>query len=124
MVRRSATNTPLQAFVLLHDPQFVESARQLAIRVLRRPDLKNDRERLTFACLATIGRQPEPEETRILLALLEKRRVEYQLDPEEVAGLLSVGASATPEEIGDAEVASWMIISRLLMNLSETITRG
>ena len=124
VVRRSATNTPLQAFVLLHDPQFVESARQLAIRVLRRPDLKNDRERLTFACLATIGRRPEPEETRILLELLEKRRVEYQLDPEEVAGLLSVGASATPEELGDAEVASWMIISRLLMNLSETITRG
>ena len=43
-VKRSHTNTPLQAFVLLHDPQFVESARQLAIRVLRRPDLKNDRE--------------------------------------------------------------------------------
>ena len=71
-----------------------------------------------------MGRRPEPDETRILLDLLEKRRVEYQLDPEEVAGLLSVGASATPEELGDAEVASWMIISRLLMNLSETITRG
>ncbi|MEC8800774.1 MAG: DUF1553 domain-containing protein, partial [Planctomycetota bacterium] len=124
VVRRSASNTPLQAFVLLHDPQFVESARQLAIRVLRQADLKNDRERLTFACLATMGRRPEPDETRILLDLLEKRRVEYQLDPEEVAGLLSVGASATPEELGDAEVASWMIISRLLMNLSETITRG
>ncbi len=124
VVRRSATNTPLQAFVLLHDPQFVEAARQLAVRVLHDAENTTDAERLRFACLATLGRPPAPQETAILLEMLHARRRDYQLDDSEVDGMLSVGESETPSDLPRSEVAAWTVIARLLMNLSETITRG
>jgi hypothetical protein len=124
VVRRSATNTPLQAFVLLHDPQFVEAARQLAIRVLHHSPDQTDSQRLRFACLATLGRPPAPQEAEILLEMLERRRADYKTNEAEVDGMLGVGESETPIELSRAEVAAWTVIARLLMNLSETITRG
>ena len=124
VVRRSATNTPLQAFVLLHDPQFVEAARQLAVRLLHDSQNKTDEQRLRFACLATLGRPPAPQESEILLEMLERRREDYATNETEVEGLLGVGESETPTSLSRTEVAAWTVIARLLMNLSETITRG
>jgi len=124
VVRRSATNTPLQAFVLLHDPQFVEAARQLAVRVLHDSQDKTDAQRLRFACMATLGRPPAPQESEILLEMLERRRKDYATNETEVEGLLGVGESETPTSLSRTEVAAWTVIARLLMNLSETITRG
>ena len=55
-VQRENTNTPLQALVLLNDPQFVEASRAFAARLLRTVP---ETERITYAFEAVTGREPD-----------------------------------------------------------------
>ena len=57
-LRRQPTNTPLQAFVTLNDPVFVEAAQALALRVQAVPDTRRV-DRLWELCLS---RTPSPRE--------------------------------------------------------------
>ena len=63
-VRRDRTNTPLQALVLLNDPQFVETSRALADRALARVADFNGR--IDFITLRLVNRTLDPEERRII----------------------------------------------------------
>ena len=57
-VRRPRTNTPLQALVVLNDPQYVEAARRMARRViLEGGDSVSDR--MTFAYRLATGTVPQ-----------------------------------------------------------------
>ena len=60
VARRQETATPMQALVLLNDPQFVEAARLLAERMIREggEDLEG---RITYAFRLLTGRRPRPE---------------------------------------------------------------
>jgi hypothetical protein len=69
-VRRSRTNTPLQALVLMNEPAFLEAARQLAQRVLREGGA-DDAARLAYAFRCATGRAPEQQEAPVLLRSLE-----------------------------------------------------
>jgi hypothetical protein len=60
-VRRSRSNTPLQALVTLNDPVFLESARALALRTLEAGG-STDAERLDFAFRRVLARHPLPAE--------------------------------------------------------------
>ena len=65
-VNRQRTSTPLQALILLNDPQYVEAARKLGERmVLEGGQASSDRVSVAFRLLT--GRTPLPSE----LALLE-----------------------------------------------------
>src|SRR4030095_10595722 len=71
--KRDATATPLQSLVLLNDPQFVEAARSLAERALRRfPGDVESWNRLAFRAL--IGRTPDAIETKILQTAFAEQR--------------------------------------------------
>ncbi|NIP16923.1 MAG: DUF1553 domain-containing protein, partial [Xanthomonadales bacterium] len=61
VVRRSRTNTPLQAFVLMHDPQFVEAARFLAGRIITEGG-ESSEERLRFGFRVVTSRPPGASE--------------------------------------------------------------
>jgi Protein of unknown function (DUF1553) len=65
-VRRSRSNTPLQALTTLNEPLFLETARALALKTLRE-SVGNDAERLRYAFRRVTARTPtEPETTRLL----------------------------------------------------------
>ena len=121
VVRRSRTNTPLQAFVMLNDPQFVESARHLGGRMFRHAE--SDIERLQHGYSIAFARQPSDRELKILLRTLAERRLQYANNPEDAAAILSVGDTPMPEE-NRGEHAAWATIGRILLNLSEFITKG
>jgi hypothetical protein len=121
VVRRSRTNTPLQAFVLLNDPQFVEAARHLGERMLHHAN--TDLERIEYGFQSALARRPKESEIRILLLALAERRVQYQKDEQQANDVLSVGESTVAQgDIG--ERAAWATIGRILLNLSEFITKG
>src|SRR5436190_6194010 len=88
-VRRSRTNTPLQALVLMNDPTYVEASRKLAERMLRHAPSADERVRFAFR-LAT-ARAPSERETSVLLQVLERQRQKYAQDRPAAEKLLAVG---------------------------------
>src|SRR5204863_774860 len=63
-VRRSRTNTPLQALVLMNDPTYVEASRKLAERMLHHSSSTD--ERLRFAFRLATARLPSAAELGVL----------------------------------------------------------
>ncbi|MEM8666045.1 MAG: PSD1 and planctomycete cytochrome C domain-containing protein [Planctomycetota bacterium] len=123
LVQRSRTNTPLQAFVLLHDPQFVEAARRLGQRMITEGGTNVER-RLRFGFELCLGRSPQPEELSLLEESLETRSNFFQDNPQEAERLLAVGESPVAESLDQTELAAYATVARILLNLSEFITKG
>ncbi len=121
-VERPRSNTPLQALVLLNDPNYVEAARALAERVVRSG---GDAEgRVQFAYRQVLGRKAQPDEVKLLAALATKHLQEYRADKTAADALLSVGDRPVPKDLDAAELAAWTSAARVLLNLHETITRN
>lgn len=122
-VRRARTNTPLQALVLMNDVQFIESARRFAERVYVAGG-SNANERLQYAFRSVVARRPSNNEMTFLKNLLLDYRSQFAADPEAAVKLLSVGESPRNEQLNAGEIAAWTMVTHLLLNLSETVTRG
>jgi hypothetical protein len=121
-VRRSRSNTPLQALTLLNDPVYVEAARALAKRVLtERPDV-SAKERIRYAFQLCLARQPEPLEVALLEKLLEGERAAYHAD--DSAAKTLAGSVTPPAGIPVGDFAAWYAIAAALLNLDEMITKG
>src|SRR5207244_4350027 len=97
-VDRPRSSTPLQALVLLNDPEFVEAARVFAERILHDGG-STDTVRFTFAYFQALSRSPKPEEVQILTELLAKHRKEFAADAEATKKLLAVGDWPQPKGI-------------------------
>ena len=124
-VRRLRSNTPLQALTTLNEPLFVESARALALRTLREGG-ETDAQRLTYAFRRCLARKPNPQEAAELLSLLNKQRqrlVDGWLSPWHLAGYDSTQRPQLPRSATPVQFAAWTAVSRVLLNLDETITK-
>ena len=120
---RQRSNTPLQALQLMNDVQFVEAARNLAIRLLQ-ADVTDDRQRIELGFQTVLGRLPSNFETEILIAQLETHVKRYQSETEQAGQLISQGESPVPEGIDPVRMASFTMVVNTLLNLDETITRN
>ncbi len=122
-VERPRSSTPLQALVLLNDPNFVEAARAFAERILQHGG-SSDSERLNWAYRQALSRAPRSEEAKVLMELLAKHRHEFTKDIESAKKLLGVGDWPVPKEMSATELAAWTSLTRVILNLHETITRN
>jgi len=111
-VRRTVTNTPLQALVLLNDPTYLESARMLAERVLKQAGRDPGRRAALAFELAT-SRKPDKSEIAILTRLA-KQAVSDQI--------LTNGESPVDPKMDRKELAAWTVVTSAILNLDETIT--
>ncbi|QEG43293.1 PSD1 and planctomycete cytochrome C domain-containing protein [Roseimaritima ulvae] len=123
VVRRSRTNTPLQAFVMLHDPQFVEAARHLAARMIEEGGA-TPQQRIEYGFMLCTSRSPADAEQAILQQTLEDRLTQYQKDTEAAERLLNVGVTAVDQPLDPVQLAAYTQVARMLMNLSEFLTKG
>jgi hypothetical protein len=123
VVSRSRTNTPLQAFVMLHDPQFVEAARKLGERMMREGGT-DPAKRIAFGFEQCTARPPSKAEMKLLLQAFNEHRIAFKADAEAAQKLLSVGLSTPDANLDPAELAAYSTLARLLINLSEFITKG
>jgi hypothetical protein len=120
-VRRTRTNTPLQALVLLNDVTYLEAARSLAAWTLRQPGA--DDQRLGLAFRRITSRQPDQAELRILTSLLQKQRARYSANPSGARQLLALPAPERSPGADPPELAAWTVTVHAVLNLDETITR-
>lgn len=119
-VRRDLTNTPLQALVLMNDPQFVEASRVLASHALKAAT--DFDARLDFITRRLDGRSFKPEERAILRKALDFAIEDFRKNPGEAGKLASVGETPPPPGTIIPELAAWTLISSQILNLDETIT--
>jgi hypothetical protein len=97
--RRIRTNTPLQALTTLNDPAFFEGAQAMAKRVLAEGGT-DTRSRIQYAFRLCTSRRPKPGELDRIAKWYESEKAAQ----------------------GSAE-AAWTMLSNVLLNLDETLTK-
>jgi hypothetical protein len=123
-VKRTRSNTPLQALTTLNETLFMECARAMAQRVLRDGGATDD-QRLTYAFRLCLAREPSADELAELNKLMQKQRKRVRdrsLDAVEVA-TGHRDATRAGADTNVPELAVFTLVSRTLLNLDETITR-
>lgn len=122
-IRRSRTNTPLQALVTLNDPQFVEASRALAQRVIKTGGQHLEQQVATAYRLAT-GTRPSNAVLEVLVQAYRQELKVFREQTERATALLAIGESKRDESIDAAEHAAMTVVSTMILNLDETLTRG
>jgi hypothetical protein len=124
-VRRARSDTPLQALTTLNEPIFIETARALALKTLREGGA-SDEGRITYAFQRCVARKPNQRELTELNALLDKEKQRYGEGKLNAWDLLADDPAhhpALPAGVTPADAAAWTLVSRVMLNLDETITK-
>ena len=114
-VQRQKTSTPLQALVMLNDPQLIEASQTLAVEMLNKSEL-SDEERITSIFRKITSRNPDSSELNNLLEFLENS--ENNFNPE-TSKIETSNKNIAPEKIYGLST-----LTSLVFNLDEAIVKG
>jgi hypothetical protein len=123
--RRARSNTPLSALTSLNEITFVEAAQALALRILKEGG-KDDAARASYAyllCTARPAKTAEQQEVLRLLASNRDRLVRGELQARPIAFSKFTKLEDLPVDATPNDIAAWTIVSRVLLNLDETLCR-
>lgn len=118
-VIRQKTNTPLQALVMMNDPQILEASRVLAYSVIK--STKNQNEGIEHAFEKILGRTPSIDETSILNEFFSIELERFTKAPETAKTYLNIGQYE--QEIDTPEAAAYMSLINTIFNLDEAISK-
>jgi hypothetical protein len=121
-IKRSSTNTPLQALVLWNDVQFVEAARGTAARTLS--GASGDAARLVLLFRLCTGRTLDEERRETLAEALADFRARYASSGADAASLVELGASPVPEGLAKEELAAWTMLASAVMSSDAAIVKN
>ncbi len=122
-VRRIRTNTPLQAFVTLNDPVYVECAQALARRIVREGG-KTDEDRVRFGLRLCLCRPPRTEQIQQVMELFQKEREHYRKDTKAAMALATDPLGPLPAGMDAVELAAWTVVANVLLNLDAVLMKG
>lgn len=120
--RRIRSNTPLQALTTLNDPVFVEAAKAMAMRVWKNGG-KDDRARIDYAFELCTGRKPRPNEVATISSFLQDSENQFENQTTRAVVVASPDEKNPPDNVNLHKVAAWTMVSRVLLNMDETITK-
>ena len=121
-VKRSRTNTPLQALSLLNEVTFVEAARGLAQQMMQHGGTTPE-QRIAYGYERATARAIAPAALKQLTTGLKQRITEFQSKPAEATALISQGATKADASLPPAELAAYTTTAAVLLNLDRVITR-
>jgi mono/diheme cytochrome c family protein len=124
-VRRSRSNTPLQALTTLNEPLFMEASRALARQMVATEGM-DDTQRLAHGFRKCVSRVPTETESRVLLNLFRDQQSRFSqsdMQPLELAADDPEHPGELPAGVSASDLAAWTAVARVLLNLDETITK-
>jgi len=124
-VRRLRSNTPLQALVALNEPTFMECARALARKTLEEGG-DSDADKVSYAFRRALSRPPTRSEQAELLSLIARQQghiSEGWVSANELATGTDQPPAGLPAHATPTQLAAYTVLSRVLLNLDETITK-
>lgn len=121
-VRRTRTNTPLQALNLLNDPVYLEASRALALRMIQEGGSTSD-EQIRRGFRRLLVREPSPEELSILNAAYYRNLRDFEADPDAAAALIRSEVVKFESETPMAVAAALTVVSSSLLNLDEAVMK-
>ena len=119
-VRRQKTSTPLQALILLNDPNFTEAAKAMGLQIA---ESKNRSAGISNAFRRLTGRNPVAGELDLLLQLFKNEQSKFKEFPEKTKGWLPEGEYNGPSVRRKAERAAGALVASTIMNMDATIVR-
>ena len=119
--RRARTNTPLQAFVTMNDPQWIEAARKLAERAMKASP--KPEQRLDTLARMTLARGLDAREAAVLMKTAETFRAKFAANEEDAKAILAVGESKSDPTLSANELAQWTVVASQFLNLDEFLTK-
>jgi hypothetical protein len=121
VVRRSRSNTPLQALTLLNDPVYVEAAKHFALRIAKESPSSDLDAQIAHAFRLALARSPSDNEAEVLKNLWETQFAAAEADAKTTKELI---ADVTlPKELSPAQFSAFYSLATALLNLDECITK-
>lgn len=121
VVQRQKTSTPLQALVLLNDPQFVEAAKVIAERVFAQRNALPDQLTQLFRLLT--NRKPTSSELTVLNRLYEQEYRLFANNRAKMQGWLQVGDHKSTGVTDLPALAAGAVVASTVMNSEAFITK-
>lgn len=121
-VKRSRTNTPLQALSLLNEVTFVEAARGLAGQMLKNGG-RDAAQRIAYGYKRATSREIDSDALQKLSDGTAERLKHFQSRPADATALLGQGASKPDATLNPAELAAYTTTAAVLLNLDRVVTR-
>lgn len=121
-VKRARTNTPIQALVLLNDPQVLEAARVLAEKISK--ENLSDKEKILKAFRLIICRKPKDKEEEMLLSYFNDVKKEMQQTPAKAENFLKAGEYKHETITDKPSAAALMQVIHTIYNMEEAITKS
>lgn len=120
-VKRSKTNTPLQALIMLNDPTMLEASRVLAQNLVQQPSPTKDK--ITTAFRLIVCRRPSEKENSILNEYYTEQLTEFQQKKLSADTTLRVGEYPLNDKADKTQSAALMKVIQMIYNLEESITK-
>jgi hypothetical protein len=121
--RRMRSNTPSQALAALNDPVFLEAARVLGQRIMLEGGNSAEKQ-LDYAFRLCLGRAATKPEKQRLLNLYEQQLKSFNQDRASAEQLVSQGGAQRPAQLDVCQLAAWMVVGNVLLNLDEFLSKG
>jgi hypothetical protein len=122
VLRRERTNSPMQALLLMNDPQYLECARVLAEHTMKEAG-PSTAERLKWMFQRCLLREPDESVVEELAQDLTAYREEFDANSKAARALITVGEVAADAQLTPEELAAWTMIASTLLNLDEVVSK-
>jgi hypothetical protein len=120
-VKRSKTNTPLQALIMMNDPTILEASRVLSEKLVAKS--ANEKDNIYKAFRLIVCRKPSQKEMKILEGYYSDGVQLYQQKKQDAKKIITVGEYPIDEKVDVVKTAALMKTIQAIYNLEETITK-